>query len=123
MKVLVDMNLSPRWAAELRSRGLEATHWQQVGAADAPDEVVLAWCAAHDHILFTHDLDFGAILAASKGLAPSVVQLRVEDVLPESLLGHVVNALQQAEADLAQGALLTIEPARHRIRLLPLRPK
>jgi predicted nuclease of predicted toxin-antitoxin system len=123
MKILVDMNLSPRWAAELRSRGLESIHWQKVGAANASDEEVLAWCAANGHVLFTHDLDFGAILAASKGLTPSVVQLRADNVLPEALLQHVMDALRQAESDLTQGALVTIEPARHRVRLLPLTPR
>lgn len=123
MKVLVDMNLSPRWAAELRSRGVESTHWQEIGEASATDEVVLAWCAANGHVLFTHDLDFGAILAASGDQAPSVVQLRADDVLPEALLGHVVDALRQADAELAQGALVTIEPARRRVRLLPLSRK
>lgn len=120
MKILVDMNLSPRWAAELRSKGLESVHWQNIGAANASDQEVLAWCAAHGHVLFTHDLDFGAILAASKGHKPSVVQLRAENVLPEAWLPQVIDALRVAENDLAQGALLTIEPARHRIRLLPL---
>lgn len=122
MKVLVDMNLSPRWATEFRSRGLESAHWQKVGAASAPDEEVLAWCAANDHILFTHDLDFGAILAASKGRNPSVVQLRAENVVPEVMLNHVIDALRQVEKYLAQGALVTIEPARHRVRLFPLTP-
>lgn len=120
MKILVDMNLSPRWAAEFRSRGLEATHWQQVGAATASDEEVLAWCAEHGYILFTHDLDFGAILAASKGQNPSVVQLRTENVVPEAMLQQVTNTLRIVEKELATGALVTIEPVRHRIRLLPL---
>ena len=120
MKVLVDMNLSPRWAAEFRSRGLESIHWSQIGAAAAADEEVLRWCAAHGHILFTHDLDFGAILAASKGINPSVVQLRTENVLPEGMLDRVMDALRQLESELAQGVLVTIEPDRHRIRFLPL---
>jgi len=120
MKILVDMNLSPRWAAEFRSRGLESTHWQQVGAATASDEEVLAWCATHGHILFTHDLDFGAILAASKGRNPSVVQLRTENVVPEAMLEQVNVTLRKVEKELAAGALVTIEPVRHRIRLLPL---
>ncbi|MGH8688276.1 MAG: DUF5615 family PIN-like protein [Burkholderiales bacterium] len=117
------MNLSPRWAVELRSAGLESTHWRDIGAANASDEEVLAWCAGHDHVLFTHDLDFGAILAGSKGHKPSVVQLRTENVLPEAWLPQVVDALRQAQGDLAQGALVTIEPARHRVRLLPLTSK
>lgn len=123
MKILVDMNLSPRWAAELRSEGMESIHWQDIGAANASDEEVLAWCSVHGHVLFTHDLDFGGILAASKGLNPSVVQLRAENVIPEAFLQQVMDALRQAESELDQGALVTIEPARHRIRLLPLTSK
>ena len=57
MKVLVDMNLSPHWATALLSQGIESTHWSKVGNASAPDDEVLAWCAAHGHVLFTHDLD------------------------------------------------------------------
>lgn len=123
MKVLVDMNLSPRWAAEFRSRGIESVHWSQVGTAAAADEVVLQWCAAHGHVLFTHDLDFGAILAASEGINPSVVQLRTENVVPEAMLNRVTGALRQLASELAQGALVTIEPDRHRVRLLPLARK
>lgn len=122
MKLLVDMNLSPRWAAELQSLGFESIHWSQVGAANAPDDEVLAWCVAKDHILLTHDLDFGAILAASRRGKPSVVQLRTENVLPEATLQRAASALRQLESDLARGALITIEPHRHRVRLLPLIP-
>jgi len=31
MKIVVDMNLSPRLCSLLRSAGLEATHWSSVG--------------------------------------------------------------------------------------------
>ena len=120
MKILVDMNLSPRWATELRSAGFDAIHWSQVGKVTAPDEEVLAWCAAHGHVLFTHDLDFGAILSASESAAPSVVQLRTHDVTPEATLARVADALRRAEDDLLEGVLMTVEPARLRIRLLPL---
>jgi predicted nuclease of predicted toxin-antitoxin system len=120
MKILVDMNLSPRWAAEFQSRGIEAAHWSQIGAASAADEEVLNWCAIHAHVLFTHDLDFGDILAASGKGRPSVIQLRSENVVPEAMLQQVASTLEQLSAELAQGALVTIEPGRHRIRLLPL---
>lgn len=121
MKLVVDMNLSPRWAAEFRSRGFDARHWSQIGAATAPDTEVLAWCTAHEHVLLTHDLDFGAILAGSSRRAPSVVQLRADNIVPEAMLGQVIDALRQLAPELAQGALVTIEPARQRVRLLPLR--
>jgi predicted nuclease of predicted toxin-antitoxin system len=41
MKVLVDMNLSPRWVAELRSAGVESVHWRDVGPTSATDREVL----------------------------------------------------------------------------------
>ena len=36
MKLLIDMNLSPRLPALLAEGGLEATHWSQIGPANAP---------------------------------------------------------------------------------------
>lgn len=121
MKILVDMNLSPRWTAELQSLGFEAIHWSSVGDARAPDSEILEWCAGRNHVLFTCDLDFGAILAASRGSGPSVVQLRSADVVPDAMLERVAGALRQLGTELAQGALVTIEPDHHRVRLLPLR--
>lgn len=120
MKLLVDMNLSPNWVAEFQSRGVESVHWSDLGSASATDDEILAWCAGHDHVLFTHDLDFGAILAASRGRTPSVVQMRTDDVTPQAMGRRVTDALVQLEEVLAAGALVTIEPARNRVRLLPL---
>jgi predicted nuclease of predicted toxin-antitoxin system len=31
MKLLLDMNLSPDWVAELAARGWEAVHWSAIG--------------------------------------------------------------------------------------------
>jgi predicted nuclease of predicted toxin-antitoxin system len=65
MKILVVMNLSPRWVAALETAGIEARHWSTLGASNAPDADVLKWAAANGFVLLTHDLDFGAILAFS----------------------------------------------------------
>jgi predicted nuclease of predicted toxin-antitoxin system len=61
MKLLVDMNLSPRWITLLRDAGWESTHWSQVGHATARDSEIMAYAAANDFVVLTHDLDFGAI--------------------------------------------------------------
>ncbi len=37
MKLLVDMNLSPRWITFLADAGIEAAHWSTLGANNAPD--------------------------------------------------------------------------------------
>jgi predicted nuclease of predicted toxin-antitoxin system len=71
-------------------------------------------------VVLTHDLDFGAILAATQGDKPSVVQIRADDVSPNAIGELVINALRQMATDLDDGALLTIEPNRTRLRILPL---
>lgn len=121
MKLLVDMNLSPRWVDRLVEAGFEATHWSVVGAGNAPDAVIMALAKAQDYVVLTHDLDFGAILAVTHGDKPSVVQIRAENVSPEAIGGAVIDALRQMRTELEAGALLTVDPGRTRLRLLPLR--
>jgi predicted nuclease of predicted toxin-antitoxin system len=122
MKLLIDMNLSPRWVNFLANVGIEAAHWSRLGAANAPDEEIMAFARANGYVVLTHDLDFSAILAATHGNKPSVVQIRAEDVSPEMIGEPVIVALRQMTDELDSGALLTIDPNRTRLRLLPLHP-
>jgi len=121
MKFVVDMNLSPHWIALLRDSGWEAEHWSRIGRADASDAEIMAHAAAGGYVVITHDLDFSAILAVTHGKKPSVVQIRAEDVSPGAIGQRAVAALRLVEAELDAGALVTIEPDRTRIRLLPLK--
>ena len=120
MKLLVDMNLSPRWIDLLVSAGFEAVHWSKVGAVDASDFDIMAYARDNGFVVLTHDLDFSAILAATRGEKPSVVQIRSVDVAPDTIGDAVVMALRQMSDKLAEGALLSIDPRRTRVRLLPL---
>jgi predicted nuclease of predicted toxin-antitoxin system len=121
MKILVDMNLSPRWVDLLTNAGMKAAHWSTLGPANAPDVVIMAFARANDYVVLTHDLDFSAILAATHGDKPSVVQIRADDVSPDVIGKLVTDALSQMADELDQGALLTIDPRRTRLRVLPLR--
>lgn len=123
MKLLVDMNLSPRWVRALGDAGVEALHWSTVGNATAPDTEIMAYALVHDCIVLTHDLDFSAILAATHGEGPSVVQIRADDVSPDVIGSQVVLAVRQMETELKAGALITVDPNRTRLRVLPLRPR
>src|SRR5262249_62003028 len=75
VKLLVDMNLSPSWINRLARHGFDAVHWSTVGAATAPDVEILTRATEHQFVVLTNDLDFSAILAASAGTTPSVVQI------------------------------------------------
>ena len=121
MKLLVDMNLSPRWVAVLANAGVEAAHWSTLGANNAPDSEIMAYARANDYVVLTHDLDFGAILAATHGEKPSVVQIRADDVSPDVIGAQVVLALRQMATELEEGVLLTVDPNRTRLRVLPLK--
>lgn len=121
MKFLVDMNLSPRWCSILRFEGWDSVHWSDLGDISAPDSEIMGWALKHGRIVLTHDLDFGAMLAATQASGPSVAQVRTQDVRPESLAPLLIPVLRQYEGELLTGALLVVEEARSRIRLLPLR--
>ncbi len=123
MKLLVDMNLSPRWVSLAAEAGIEATHWSAVGAANAPDAEIMAFARANGYVVLTHDLDFSAILAVTQGGKPSVVQIRSDDISPDAIGKPVIDALRQLAAILDEGALLTIDPNRTRVRILPLPPR
>jgi len=123
VKLLVDMNLSPHWVDRLSAAGLSAAHWSTVGRVDAPDTEIMAYAATHDYIVMTHDLDFGAVLAATQGTKPSVVQIRSDNLSPAAIGEPLIAALQQMAAELAAGALLTVDPGRTRLHVLPLRPR
>ena len=120
MKLVVDMNLSPEWVAVFQGAGWEAVHWSTVGNPRAEDNEIMAWARAQKHVVFTHDLDFGTLLALTRVGSPSVIQVRTQDVTPAAIGGLVVRALRQFEDALKKGALIVLDEARARARVLPL---
>ena len=121
MKILLDMNLSPAWVATLAAAGFEAVHWINVGKPDALDSEIMRWALGNDYVVFTHDLDFGDILAATNANAPSVIQIRTQNLHPDHLGATVVSAIKQFMAQLESGALVVVSESKTRVRILPLR--
>ena len=80
----------------------------------------MLWARDNGYFVVTHDLDFGSLLAASSARKPSVIQVRTRDVLPETLAPVLIDALQRYESALDEGALVVVEPAQARVRILPL---
>jgi len=121
VKLLIDLNLSPSWVEYPAKSGVEAIHWSTVGALNAPDSEIMAHARQEGLVVFTHDLDFGQLLAHTRGTGPSVVQVRAIDLLPDALGPIVLETLRRFTAEIERGALVTIDEARARVRLLPLR--
>jgi predicted nuclease of predicted toxin-antitoxin system len=121
MRIVVDMNLSPRWAVRLAELGHEAVHWSAVGDPRATDAAVMAWARGRGHAVLTHDLDFPEVVAVTGAPGPSVVLLRRISPDPGLLAALVDGAVREHEAALARGAVLVVEPNGARVRLLPVR--
>ena len=119
MKIVIDMNLSPEWVRVLKQAGWDAVHWSMVGEMRATDEIIMSWARENGYVVFTHDLDFGIILALTRVEGPSVIQVRTQDVLPQALGDRLVKVLQEHQSVLEKGALLTVDEVKARIRILP----
>ena len=120
LRIVVDMNLSVEWIPLLEQAGWPALHWSAVGDPRAEDDEIMAWALTNGCVVFTHDLDFGTTLALTHAGGPSVIQVRGQRVLPELVGVLLLAALKQYEPELSAGALVVVEQAKSRVRVLPL---
>jgi len=120
IKLLIDMNLSPEWVTVLAEHGYSAVHWSSVGDPRSADTQILTWAKVNGYLVFTHDLDFGTLLALTHADGPSVLQVRSQNTLTEAVCLLVVAALDQHSAELIRGALVVVEASKSRVRVLPL---
>ena len=119
LQIIIDMNLSPDWVPFLTAHGWNVEHWSAVGDPRATDLEIMAWSIINNRVVFTHDLDFGTLLALTHASGPSVIQVRTQDALPDRLGPVVLAALRQHEPDLKAGALVVVDVASCRVRILP----
>ena len=56
MKLLIDMNLSPKWVSVLEEAGWEAVHWSKIGQPNSVDHEILGYAKSNGYVIFTHDL-------------------------------------------------------------------
>ena len=122
MRLVVDMNLTPRWVPFLQSVGHEAVHWSLIGPISAKDSEICDYARQASYVILTNDLDFPQILAHTRRSSPSVVLLRGEPLVPEVRGPALLGALQDCETDLNRGAIVTLDWSdKPRARVLPLR--
>jgi predicted nuclease of predicted toxin-antitoxin system len=90
------------------------------GDSKATDALIMSVAAERGAGVLTNDLDFGSILAATGTTGPSVIQIRAADLRPTALGDLLLLAIERVPEELASGALVTLEPDRTRLRVLPL---
>jgi len=120
MKIVLDMNLSPKWIPVLEKLGIEAVHWSTIGSPAAADKVIMEWALNYKYIIFTNDLDFSTLLALTSASGPSVIQIRTQNVSPDHCESLLIKALPMIRNALEKSVIITIDELHSRIRVLPL---
>ena len=121
MKLLVDNALSPALADLLRRAGHDAVHVRDVGLYHASDEEIFERAVAEDFVIVSADTDFSTLLARRSVSKPSLMLFRGEGSRrPEALADLIVSNLAQLADALVAGCIVTFEPGRLRVRVLPI---
>jgi predicted nuclease of predicted toxin-antitoxin system len=121
LRFLLDESVSPLVTLRLVAAGHDAVHVHDVGLTSASDPVVLDAAKTADRVLITLDAGFGALIAHSGSLVPSVVLFRGDVTRRPVAQAEVLRAnLDQFTRDLEEGAVVVIGDDRIRIRRLPI---
>lgn len=116
MRLLIDSCLPRRLVPALAEFGHDVVHVQDWGD-DPGDEAIIAAAYRENRIIVTQDKDFGA-LAVRRGQA-AIGILRIKRIPNRLFVTRIIDALARHESDLRDGAVLTVETGRLRIRRLP----
>jgi predicted nuclease of predicted toxin-antitoxin system len=118
LRYLLDEDISPRVAAGLRERGIDAVSAHDAGAANqrVPDEAHLQAAAASGRVLVTYNrADFQALDAQWRQLQRNHAGILwcSERTIPRRAFGNLIRALQEAAAqyDTLAGLCLPLQRA------------
>jgi predicted nuclease of predicted toxin-antitoxin system len=122
MKLLLDQGLPRSATILLRELKIDAVHVGDLGLSAAEDIEIIQKAREQRRIIVTLDADFHSILAFERTTFPSVIRIRIERLRAQALTELLVAVINECEEELQQGAAVTVEPNRIRVRCLPLLP-
>lgn len=121
MQFLADMGVHLDVVDWLRGQGHDAKHLRDEGLQRLQDEDIFAKAIAEQRVVLTFDLDFAEIAALSSGPFASVVIFRLRNARAFHVINRLATVLPSVIPLLEQGAIVTVEESRHRVRQLPIR--
>jgi predicted nuclease of predicted toxin-antitoxin system len=114
------MGISQVVVAWLQAQGHEATHLRDEGLHRLENGEIVTKAFREPRVILTWDLDFTEILALSGRHQVSAVIFRLVNTRSAHVIERLARVLQESAQDLEDGAIISVEEARHRVRLLPL---
>ena len=120
MRFLADMGISQRVVTWLQAQGHDATHLRDEGLQRLENGDIFTKALRESRIILTWDLDFTEILALSKTGTISAVVFRLMNTRSDHVIERLERVLSESAQDLEDGAIISVEEGRHRVRLLPL---
>jgi len=121
MRFLGDMGISMRTIGWLRQNGHDAVHLRDESLQRLPDDRILLKARKEKRILLTMDLDFGYLLAVSKGKMPSVIIFRLSDERADNVSKRLSDVLAKCADDLEGGVVGSVSEVIIRVRHLPIK--
>ena len=103
----------------LNSHGHEATHLRDQGLQRLPNGAIFEKGIAESRVIVTFDLDFGEIVALSKGRKTGVVLFRLRNTRVSFVIQRLSEVIAECSDALARGAVVIVEETRHRVREFP----
>jgi predicted nuclease of predicted toxin-antitoxin system len=90
--------------------------------SEAEDQEIIQKAREEERIIATLDADFHTLLAFDVATSPSIIRIRIERLRAKALTDLLLRVINECPDELQQGAAVTVEPSRIRIRRLPLLP-
>jgi len=121
VRFLIDNNLSPLLADELKTAGHDAVHVRDYGLQAATDQIVLARARSDNRVLISADTDFGTLLVREGAGRPSILLIRRLTGRHATEQAAIILAnLDAVSEDLDSGAVVVLTDEWVRVRRLPI---
>jgi predicted nuclease of predicted toxin-antitoxin system len=119
VRFLADMCMDVRVASWLNAQGHEAIHLRDEGLQRLPNGGIFEKAIAESRVIVTFDLDFGEIVALSKGRKTGVVLFRLRNTRTSFVIQRLADVVSECADALTRGAIVIVEDTRHRLREFP----
>lgn len=113
------MCMDVRVTSWLNSQGHDTTHLRDEGLHRMPNGEIFGKAVAEARIIMTFDLDFGEIVALSKGRKTGVILFRLRNTRASFVIQRLSTVISECADALARGAIVIVEETRHRVREFP----